>query len=174
MEKQRRQKVIFRIFLFASIALMISLFFINKAWPAEPVNSVPEVENWAVVGESTIFEGTIFDRLFIRKTHRDPNNPNKLGFTIWFPNKDKNYEYEVFVRVINFVKNDNNLDRSQAKSSIKLENGYWSEVVVRNKTRMSLGMFNSELAAIFRILDDNGETKYFRAFLLKDLVKPKD
>ena len=170
MEKQRRQKFIFWIFIFTCVTIWVSLFFINNAWPVEPANSLPEVESWRVVEE-----GTNFGNLFVTKFHQDPNDPAKLGFTMWFPNKDKNFEYEVFVRMVDFTKKDGGkVDTAQARGSIKLENGNWSEVVSGNKTLLSLGLFNGERAAIFRSTDDQGETKAFRAFLLKDLVKPKN
>ncbi len=145
---------------------------VDKAWPAEPVNFVPEVEKWQVIDEDAAFGG--FGGLIIAKIHQDPNNPNKLGVTVWFSNKDKNYEYEVFVRMVDFVKNILGANSAQAKVSIKLQNGNWSEFAVRQNALMSRGLLNGELAVIFRAVDDNGETKYFRAFLLKDLTKPKN
>lgn len=165
MERKSRS-ALFWILVAAFLVFSLSME-IKRAWPAEPANSVPEVENWTVVKDGARF--TLND-LLITKFHQDPNDPNKLGFTVWFPNKDKNYEYEVFVRMVDYDK----ADPSQVKGSLKLQNGNWSEVIMGSRLFISSGLLNGEPAIIFRAVDDNGETKFFRAFLLKDLVKPKN
>lgn len=149
-----------------SLTLSLSAgYAVDKAWPAEPANSVPEVENWQVVKEVVRF--TLND-LIITKFHQDPNDSSKLGFTLWFPNKDKNYELEVFVRIVDFEKTD----LLRARGSLKLQNGNWSEAIAGDRLLASDGLLNGEPAVIFRAVDDNGETKYLRAFLIKDLIKP--
>ena len=93
---------------------------------------------------------------------------------MWFPNKDKSYVLEVFVRMVDFIKNGEKTDTSRVKGIIKLQNGNWSEMVAVDKILRSEGLLNGKPAIIFRAVDDNGETKFFRAFLLKDLTKPKN
>lgn len=177
MEKQRRQKFIFWIFVYMCAAIWVSLFFINQAWPAEPISPLSEVEKWQVVSEVGSF-----GNLITIKYHQDPSDPNKAGVSLWFPNKAKNYEYEAFVRMTNFaiISRDKEtsmitkMDGSQSLVSLKLENGAWTEPMPGVKSQVGVGLLNGERAIIYRTVNDNGETKFFRAFLLKDLIKLKN
>ena len=166
MEKQRRQKFIFWIFIFTCVTIWVSLFFINNAWPVEPGNPIvmenqilTEAEDWPIVEQSEA-SGTV------GKFHRDPANPDRAMLSVWFRN-------ELFAKIM-FLRSEQKpkiLVKSQL-AALRKENGDW---VLGKYIRTSEARTGDGQALSFRLFnnDDPNNSIATRTFLLKDLMPPK-
>lgn len=173
--------------LFCVLVVIFFLLFLwtvpRKAWPAEhsqstliaqnqPVNTLPEIENWPVISER-VAHGDLYNGSFLVREHQDPADSSKFGGTIWFINKEG--ELEVFLRINDLVRISSGMSLSpESRISIKLENGTWTEPVEDNKVKEGFGTSNGERALLFRILGNDGGAKHIRIFLTKDLKKIKN
>lgn len=169
--------------IFGILILAILLFGNNKIWPAEPdfdkslkaaeklidetVSRFTEVEKWPLIGTSNI-EG-----LFFITFHKDSNS-DRYAITISFAKRtdDRNWNPEVFVRFFD-VESMKSADLTGTRVSMKLEDGSWTPPSPGQLFKINNALNNNELGIAFRILDENGSTKFLRTFSKKDFVNQK-
>ncbi len=174
---------------FVVVISVFSGFFISrveKAWPAENMTGAEEdyiavmeqAENWPVI--ETDDQGL---EPLLGKVHKIPDTTNILrgyAVTIWFPNKDNNYEWEVFMKVVNIGRSYDTrfYNFRSAILVLKQENNVWtppvsySRLLIRDgQVRLFDGREGPGIA--FSVLDPSDQTRFYRAFLLEDLMRPK-
>ena len=163
--------------------VIISTLYFTKVWPAESdsdksfkdaeklidetISRFTEVEKWPVIQTSNI-EG-----LFFIMFHKD-SNPDRYAITISFTKRtdDRNWKPEVFVRFFD-VENGKSADLTGTRVSMKLEDGSWTSPSPGRLFKINDVLNNNEPGIAFRILDENGSTKFLRTFSKKDFVKQK-